>query len=182
DPRHRPAQGRHGGLRLCAQPRTGGQGLPRGAPHPDPDRARRDLRQRGRGPGGRRAGGHPGGLQAAPGAARLCRRQWRRRSPGCDAMTPKEGRPNAMDVFVTRPVLAVVLCLVLMLAGLQAARHIPVLQYPRIESSSLVISTPFVGAPAATVQGFITEPIERIAATVPGVDYVDSSTLPGMST
>jgi len=97
-------------------------------------------------------------------------------------MTPKEGRPNAMDVFVTRPVLAVVLCLVLMLAGLQAARHIPVLQYPRIESSSLVISTPFVGAPAATVQGFITEPIERVAATVPGVDYVDSSTLPGMST
>ncbi|MBR9910116.1 MAG: efflux RND transporter permease subunit [Gammaproteobacteria bacterium] len=87
-----------------------------------------------------------------------------------------------MDIFVTRPVLAVVLCLILVLAGARAALEIPVLQFPKIESSALVVSTSYVGASAEVVQGFITDPIERVAATVPGVDYVDSSTLAGLST
>lgn len=97
-------------------------------------------------------------------------------------MSSTEGRPNVMDIFVTRPVLAIVVSLVLMIAGLKAAFNIPVLEYPEIESSSLIISTPYVGASAETVQGFITDPIERVAATVPGVDYVDSNTLAGLST
>ncbi len=96
-------------------------------------------------------------------------------------MGTREGRPNVMDIFVTRPVLAVVLCLTLMIAGLMASQSIPILQYPQIESSSLIISTPYVGASAKTVQGFVTEPIERVAVTVPGVDYVESTTTPGMS-
>ncbi|MAT51649.1 MAG: multidrug efflux protein [Porticoccaceae bacterium] len=87
-----------------------------------------------------------------------------------------------MDIFITRPVLALVISLVLVIAGLKAATVIPVLEYPRIESSSLVISTAYVGAPAKVVQGFITDPIERVASTVPGVDYIDSSTLAGLST
>ena len=97
-------------------------------------------------------------------------------------MTSREGRARLMDVFVTRPVLAVVLCLTLIIAGLKAAQTIPILQYPKLESASLVISTPYIGASAKTVQGFVTEPIERVAVTVPGVDYVDSTTMPGMST
>jgi len=87
-----------------------------------------------------------------------------------------------MDIFVTRPVLSIVLSLVLVLAGLRATFDLPILQFPKIESSSLVISTAYVGASAEVVQGFITEPIERAAATVPGIDYVDASTLPGRST
>jgi len=87
-----------------------------------------------------------------------------------------------MDIFVTRPVLSIVLSLVLVLAGLRATFDLPILQFPKIESSSLVISTAYVGASAEVVQGFITEPIERAAATVPGIDYVDASTLPGNST
>lgn len=97
-------------------------------------------------------------------------------------MSAKDGRPNIMDVFVTRPILAVVLCLGLVISGLMAARSIATLQYPQMESSSLVITTPYVGAAAETVKGFVTEPIERVAVTVPGVDYVDSTTVPGMST
>jgi multidrug efflux pump len=92
------------------------------------------------------------------------------------------GQPGSMDVFVYRPVLAVVISLALTLVGLYAMRSLPVLQFPRIESSSLVITTPYVGASAERVQGFITDPIERVAATVPGVDYVDSNTLSGLST
>jgi len=56
------------------------------------------------------------------------------------------------------------------------------LQYPVIESSSLEIRTPYVGASAEVVQGFITDPIERAAASVPGIDYIDSNTVAGLST
>lgn len=91
-------------------------------------------------------------------------------------------RSNMMDVFVQRPILAVVVSLVLLLAGIRAAINMPVLQYPKIESSSLVISTSYVGASPEVVQGFVTEPIERAASSVPGVDYVDSNTTAGNST
>lgn len=95
---------------------------------------------------------------------------------------PSSNRASVMDVFVQRPVLAVVISLALILLGVQAMRALPVLQFPRIESASLVITTSYVGASAERVQGFITDPIERVAATVPGVDYVDSNTLAGLST
>ena len=102
-------------------------------------------------------------------------------------MTPPEltsaaTRPRFTDVFVRRPVLAIVLSLALVLIGLRTAVDMPVLQYPEIESSSLVITTPYIGADAKTVQGFVTEPIERAASSIPGIDYVDSTTTAGMST
>ena len=77
-------------------------------------------------------------------------------------------------IFVNRPVVAVVLSLVILLAGLRAALSLPVIQFPVIESTSLEISTYYPGASAETVRGFITEPIERVASSVPGVDYVES--------
>lgn len=86
------------------------------------------------------------------------------------------------DIFVQRPVLAVVISLALTLVGINALRNLPVLQFPRIESASLEVTTVYVGASAERVQGFITDPIERVAATVPGVDYVDSQTRAGSST
>ncbi len=92
------------------------------------------------------------------------------------------GKPNALDIFVQRPLLAVVISLVLVLLGLRAAVEMPVLEFPEIESASLIITTPYVGASALTVQGFVTDPIERAAATIPGVDYVDSTTTAGLST
>lgn len=91
-------------------------------------------------------------------------------------------RPSFMDIFVNKPVLAVVVSLILLLAGIRAAQEISILQYPKIESASLVVSTVYTGADAETVQGFITDPIERAVATVPGIDYVDSNTVAGSST
>ncbi|MGB5257188.1 MAG: efflux RND transporter permease subunit, partial [Woeseiaceae bacterium] len=90
-------------------------------------------------------------------------------------------KPRFTDIFVQRPVLAVVIAVAITLVGLRAAVQLPVLQFPSINSSSLQISTPYVGASAETVQGFITDPIERVAASVPGVDYVDSVTTAGYS-
>lgn len=92
------------------------------------------------------------------------------------------GKPNALDIFVQRPLLAVVISLALVLLGVRAAVEMPVLEFPEIESSSLIITTPYVGASAVTVQGFVTDPIERAAATIPGVDYIDSTTTAGLST
>ena len=91
------------------------------------------------------------------------------------------GKASAMDVFSTRPVLAIVLSLAILLLGIRAAFDLPVLQFPKISSASLQITTPYIGASAEVVQGFITEPIERVASSVPGVDYVDSQTTPGVS-
>lgn len=87
-----------------------------------------------------------------------------------------------MDTFINRPVIAIVLSVIICLAGIAAAFKIPVLQFPKIESASLTITTAYVGASADVVKGFITEPVERVAATVPGVDYVESSTSSGVST
>ena len=85
-------------------------------------------------------------------------------------------------MFVERPVVALVISLLLVIIGIRAAIELPVLQYPRIESSSLEITTPYIGASAETVQGFVTEPIERAASSIPGIDYVDSESKAGMST
>lgn len=86
-----------------------------------------------------------------------------------------------MDIFVKRPVLAVVISVIILLSGIYAATRIPVLQYPQIESTSLVITTAYFGASAEVVQGFITEPIEEVAMTIPGVDYVETTSSAGTS-
>ena len=92
-----------------------------------------------------------------------------------------ENKPSVMDIFVNRPVLAIVLSILIVLAGLSAFQKISVQQYPKIESASLVINTLYTGASADVVKGYVTEPIERVASTVPGVDYVDSATSAGLS-
>ncbi|QRG82280.1 efflux RND transporter permease subunit [Vibrio diabolicus] len=86
-----------------------------------------------------------------------------------------------MEIFVRKPVLAVVVSLVITLLGMLASQRLPISQFPQIESSSLVITTEYVGVSADVVKGFITEPIERVAMSVPGVDYIDSSTTAGLS-
>ena len=94
---------------------------------------------------------------------------------------PNDNKPSIMDAFVTRPVLAIVLSVLILLAGLNAANNISVQQYPKIKSASLVINTVYTGASAEVVKGYVTEPIERVTSTVPGVDYVDSVTTAGLS-
>lgn len=92
-----------------------------------------------------------------------------------------ENKRSAMDIFVNRPVLAIVLSILIILAGINSARNISVQQFPQIESASLVINTVYTGASADVVKGYVTEPIERVVSTVPGVDYVDSLTTAGLS-
>ena len=86
------------------------------------------------------------------------------------------------DIFVKHPVLAVVVNLVIMLAGWRALMTLPVQQYPQIESSSVIITTVYYGASAETVCGFLSTPIERVVSAISGVDYVESTSRAGVST
>ncbi len=84
--------------------------------------------------------------------------------------------------FVKHPVLALVVNLAILVVGIVAYTLLPVRQYPRMESSSLIVETVYVGASAADLQSFVTTPIERAAAEIDGVDYVDATSVAGMST
>ena len=63
------------------------------------------------------------------------------------------------DLFIKRPVLALVVSFVILIAGLQAIRTINVRQYPRSDIASIKIKTVYVGADAELVRGFITTPL-----------------------
>jgi multidrug efflux pump len=91
-------------------------------------------------------------------------------------------RPSFTDVFIRHPVLAIVVNLVIVLMGWRALSTLPVQQYPKIESSSVIITTVYYGASAEAVRGFLTTPIERSVSAISGVDYVESTSRAGVST
>src|SRR5207248_1596144 len=86
------------------------------------------------------------------------------------------------DLFVKRPVLAIVVNLVILIAGLQAIRSLSIRQYPRSDIAVVQVTTVYVGANADLVRGFITTPLERVIASADGIDYMESSSAQGLST
>ncbi len=86
------------------------------------------------------------------------------------------------DLFIKRPVLAMVVSLVILIAGLQSIRSLSVRQYPRSDIAVVSVSTVYVGANADLVRGFITTPLERVIASADGIDYMESSSAQGLST
>jgi multidrug efflux pump len=86
------------------------------------------------------------------------------------------------DLFVKRPVLAVVVNLVILIAGIQSIRALSVRQYPRSDIAVVNVTTAYVGANADLVRGFITTPLEREIASADGIDYMESSSAQGLST
>src|SRR4030081_1903295 len=86
------------------------------------------------------------------------------------------------ELFIKRPVLAMVVSLVILIAGLQSIRSLSVRQYPRSDIAVVQVSTVYVGANADLVRGFITTPLERVIASADGIDYMESSSAQGMST
>src|SRR6201992_426456 len=85
-------------------------------------------------------------------------------------------------LFIKRPVLAMVVNLVILIAGLQAIRSLSVRQYPRSDIAVVSVTTAYVGANADLVRGFITTPLERVIASADGIDYLESSSAQGVST
>src|SRR5246127_2422805 len=85
------------------------------------------------------------------------------------------------DLFIKRPVLAMVVSFVILIAGLQAMKTLNVRQYPRSDVAAITVTTIYVGADAELVRGFITTPIERAIAAADGIDYIQSQSTQGQS-
>lgn len=85
------------------------------------------------------------------------------------------------DLFIKRPVLAICLNLLILIAGLQSIQSLNVKQYPKSESSVVTVKTTYIGAPADLVRGYISTPLERVIASADGIDYLESASRQGMS-
>ena len=60
---------------------------------------------------------------------------------------------NFTDLFIRRPVLAVVISLLILVLGLRSVGSLPINQYPHTENAVVTITTVYYGADAATVAG-----------------------------
>ncbi len=78
------------------------------------------------------------------------------------------------EFFIDRPVFATVLAIVITLAGGIALWQLPVARYPQITPPSIVVSTTFPGADAATIEQSVAAPIEQQVNGVPNMIYMDS--------
>ena len=86
------------------------------------------------------------------------------------------------DLFIRKPVLAMVVSLLILVLGLRSAFSLAVGQYPKTENAVVTVSTAYYGADAATVAGFITQPLETSIAQAQGIDYLSSSSVNSVST
>jgi hydrophobe/amphiphile efflux-1 (HAE1) family protein len=78
-------------------------------------------------------------------------------------------------IFVDRPRLAVVIALVITIAGALALLRIPVAQFPDIVPPQTVVSATFPGASAAVVETSIAQPIEAQVVGVDKMIYMSST-------
>jgi len=85
------------------------------------------------------------------------------------------------DLFIRRPILALVINIMILLAGATALISLPVRQYPNLESATLTVDTSFPGATQEAMQGFVTTPIAQAVATASGVEYLTSTSTMGQS-
>src|ERR1700674_5483145 len=86
------------------------------------------------------------------------------------------------DLFIRRPVLALVVSLLILLIGLKCMLGLQIRQYPRLYNTTITVTTIYPGASPDLIQGFITTPIEQAVATAEGIDYLTSTSIQGTST
>ncbi|HEX5318267.1 MAG TPA: MexW/MexI family multidrug efflux RND transporter permease subunit [Stellaceae bacterium] len=86
------------------------------------------------------------------------------------------------DLFIKRPVLALVVSLLILLIGLKAMFGLPIRQFPKLSNTTITVTTTYPGASPELIQGFITTPIEQAVATAEGIDYLTSSSVQSTST
>jgi len=85
------------------------------------------------------------------------------------------------DIFIRRPVLATVVSLLIVLVGVRSYLGLTVREYPEAESASVTVQTIYTGADADLVKGFITTPLETEIASAEGIDYLESTSVQGVS-
>src|SRR6266480_6945432 len=86
------------------------------------------------------------------------------------------------DVFIRRPVLALVVSCLILLIGLKAMTGLQIRQYPKLSNTTITVTTIYPGAAPDLMQGFITTPISQAVSTAEGIDYLSASSIQGTST
>jgi multidrug efflux pump len=86
------------------------------------------------------------------------------------------------DIFIRKPVLAIVVSLVILVLGLRSISSLPIRQFPKTENATITVTTAYFGANPEVVAGFITTPLETAIAQAQGIDYLSSRSTTGQST
>ena len=79
-----------------------------------------------------------------------------------------------INFFIDRPIFSTVLAIIITLAGGVALSGLPVARFPQITPPTIVVSTVFPGADAATIEQSVAAPIEQQVNGVPHMIYMDS--------
>jgi multidrug efflux pump len=78
--------------------------------------------------------------------------------------------------FITRPIFAAVISIIIVLAGIAAALKLSIAQYPQIAPPTVIITANYPGASAETLSKTVAGPIEEQLSGVEGLLYFNSST------
>ncbi len=86
------------------------------------------------------------------------------------------------DIFISRPVLATVVSLLILLLGVRSLGLLEVRQFPLIKNTVITVTTSYPGASSELVKGFITTPLQQAIAEASGIDFISSTSAQGKST
>lgn len=87
-----------------------------------------------------------------------------------------------IDIFIRRPVLSLSISFMIIVVGVGSFFGLQIRQYPYIDSATITVTTSYPGANPATIQAFVTRPIESAVGSSKGIDYMTSESALGTST
>src|ERR1700752_1403685 len=76
--------------------------------------------------------------------------------------------------FINRPIVAMVISIIMTIAGIVAFLGLPVAQYPNIVPPEMQVNTTYVGADALTIEQSVAAPIEQQMSGVDNMNYMYS--------
>ena len=77
--------------------------------------------------------------------------------------------------FINRPIVAMVISIIMTIAGIVSFLSLPVAQYPNIVPPEMQVNTTYVGADALTVEQSVATPIEQQMSGVDNMNYMYST-------